>query len=125
MQVTDVAGLALEPHKPQILASNDAARVVTIALPAGEEMQTHEVHEHAWVVVVAGTVEIEAGGRSEAGGPGVLFEFEPGEAHSVSAQEDARLLLFLAPWPGDGHPGSMSLDDKAHARKRAREHRPS
>jgi hypothetical protein len=38
------------------------------------------------------------------------------------ARSDARLLLVLAPWPGDGHPGAMSLEDKASARERAREH---
>ena len=37
------------------------------------------------------------------------------------ADADTRLLLFLAPWPGDGHPGAMSLDDKANARERAQE----
>lgn len=122
MKTTDVAGLDLEPHKPQILSSNDAARVVAISLPAGEEMQTHEVHEHAWVVVVAGAVEIEAGGQSESGGVGYMFKFEPSESHRVAAGEDSRLLLFLAPWPGKGHPGAMRLEDKEHARERAREH---
>ena len=40
----------------------------------------------------------------------------------MSARPDSRLLLFLAPWPGDGHPGAMGLEEKAHARERAREH---
>jgi quercetin dioxygenase-like cupin family protein len=121
MKTTDVASLALEAHHPQILSSGDAARVVAIALPAGEELQTHEVHEHAWVVVTQGAVEIEAGGTTESGGPGLVSEFEPKEPHRVVATEDARILLFLAPWPGDGHPGAMSLDDKEHARERAQE----
>ncbi|MGI8749701.1 MAG: hypothetical protein ACR2J6_03995 [Thermoleophilaceae bacterium] len=122
MKVTDIAGLELEPHKPQILSTNDAARVVAISLPAGEEMQTHEVHEHAWVVVLAGAVEIDASGQSESGGPGYMFKFEPRESHHVAASEDTRLLLFLAPWPGKGHPGAMTLEEKDHARERAREH---
>ena len=122
MKTTDVAGLALQPHHPLILSSSDTARVVVIALPAGEALQTHEVHEHAWVVVAAGRVDIEAGGATESGGPGFCAQFEPGEPHRVAATEDARILLFLAPWPGDGHPGAMSLDEKSHARERAREH---
>jgi len=32
--------------------------------------------------------------------------FDPGERHEVRARSDARLLLVLAPWPGDGHPGA-------------------
>jgi hypothetical protein len=32
--------------------------------------------------------------------------FDPHERHEVRATRDARLLLVLAPWPGDGHPGA-------------------
>jgi quercetin dioxygenase-like cupin family protein len=40
------------------------------------------------------------------GGPGFFVVFDPGERHEVHARSDARLLLVLAPWPGDGHPGA-------------------
>jgi hypothetical protein len=72
-------------------------------------------------MVVDGEIEIESGGETTSGGPGLLAEFDPKEQHEVRANADSRLLLFLAPWPGDGHPGAMSLDDKAHARERAQE----
>ena len=39
-----------------------------------------------------------------AGGPGFLAQFEPNERHEVRATSDTRLVLFLAPWPGEGHP---------------------
>jgi hypothetical protein len=29
--------------------------------------------------------------------------FDPGETHSVSSTEGARLSLLLAPWPASGH----------------------
>jgi hypothetical protein len=32
--------------------------------------------------------------------------FDPNERHAVTAKSDARLLLVLAPWPGNGHPGA-------------------
>ena len=35
--------------------------------------------------------------------PGTLFTFEPDERRSVSTENGARILLFLAPWPGAGH----------------------
>ena len=70
-----------------------------------------------------GEIEVRRDGQeSVSGGPGLVAEFAPHEPHEVRANSDARLLLFLAPWPGDGHPGAMSLDDKATARERAREH---
>ena len=122
MKTWDTSTLDIEPHKPHIVSSTDAARVICINLPAGERMQEHEVHERAWVVVVDGEIEVEADGMTAEGGPGLMIEFDPTEVHEVRAKSDARFLLFLAPWPGDGHPGAMSLDDKATARERAREH---
>ena len=35
-----------------------------INLPAGEELQDHQVHERAWILVVDGEVEIEAAGET-------------------------------------------------------------
>ena len=32
-----------------------------------------------------------------------LVHFDPDEQHSVSSGTGARMLLFLAPWPGQGH----------------------
>ena len=45
-------------------------------------------------------------GETVTGGPGLLAVFDPGERHEVRARSAARLLLVLAPWPGDGHPGA-------------------
>jgi len=113
--------LEAEPSRPQILSSGDAGRAIAIDLPAGEALQEHQVHERAWVVVLAGEVELEADGETVAGGAGLFAEFDPGERHEVRARSDARLLLLLTPWPGDGHPGTMTLDDKSHARDLARQ----
>jgi hypothetical protein len=35
--------------------------------------------------------------------------WDPRERHEVRATTDSRLLLLLAPWPGDGHPGARDL----------------
>ena len=67
MEHWDLRTVAVEPHHPQILQSaRGEGRAIAIHLPAGEQLQDHEVR----------------------------------------ATSDARLLLVLAPWPGDGHPGS-------------------
>jgi quercetin dioxygenase-like cupin family protein len=106
MQHWDLRGLAVEPHHPQILQSKRGeARAIAIHLPAGESLQDHEVHERAYLTVVNGEVEVDAG-ETVSAGPGALFVFAPKERHEVRATSDARLLLVLAPWPGDGHPGS-------------------
>ncbi len=121
MQTWDTQALEVEPHSPRILSSGDAARVILISLPAGERLQEHEVNERAWLTVVAGEIEIEVNGERTAGTAGLVAEFDPHERHEVRATTDARLLLLLAPWPGNGHPGAMTLDQKANARERARE----
>jgi quercetin dioxygenase-like cupin family protein len=121
MDTWEINSLDPDPHKPEILSSSDAARVIAIALPAGDALGDHEVHERAWLIVTDGEIEVEAGGQTTRGGAGFVAEFGPHERHEVRAASDARLVLVLAPWPGDGHPGAMSLDDKANARERARE----
>jgi quercetin dioxygenase-like cupin family protein len=105
MDIWDIRSLDIQPHQPQILRSDDgAARAITIHLPAGEELQEHEVHEHTYLVVVDGEVELAQGGSSQSAGVGTVAHWEPQERHEVRATSDARLLLVLAPWPGAGHP---------------------
>jgi quercetin dioxygenase-like cupin family protein len=124
MRSWDVNGVDLKPHAPQILSSTDDARAIALAIPAGESLDDHQVHERALVAVLAGEVEITTTtGERITGAPGLVVEFDPGERHAVLAVSDARLLLLLTPWPGVGHPGSMSLEDKGNAREHAAEHR--
>jgi quercetin dioxygenase-like cupin family protein len=104
MDSWDVASLPVEPHRPEVLRSDDETRVIALNLPGGERLQEHQVHERAWLMVASGEVEIEQGGQTVTGGPGFLAHFEPGERREVRAVSDARLILLLSPWPGDGHP---------------------
>jgi quercetin dioxygenase-like cupin family protein len=123
MRSWDLRAVVVDPHQPEILASADDARTILLYLPAGEELQEHEVHERARIVVIEGQVEISMpSGESVSAGPGHLLEFEPGERRTVAARSDSRLLLILSPWPGDGHPGAMTLEEKGEAREKAAEH---
>lgn len=107
MEHWDLNTLAVEPHHPAILHSaRGEARSILIRLPAGEQLQEHQVHERAYVVVVDGEIEITGTDGSVSGGSGLLAVFDPHERHEVRARSDAHLLLVLAPWPGDGHPGA-------------------
>jgi quercetin dioxygenase-like cupin family protein len=90
-------------RSPVVLDSDEAARAVLIGLDPGQELGEHQVKEHAFVLVVEGSVRVEAGGETLEAQPGTLFTFEPDERRSVSSAEGARILLFLAPWPGPGH----------------------
>jgi quercetin dioxygenase-like cupin family protein len=124
MNSWDVSSLDLKPHAPQILSSTNDARLIALVIPAGESLDDHQVHERAWVSVLLGEVEITTtAGERIVGAPGLVVEFDPGERHAVRALSDARLLLLLTPWPGEGHPGPMTLQDKTRARERAAERR--
>ena len=90
-------------RSPVVLHSDDEARVVLIGLSPGQKLGDHQVKEHAFIVVVDGTAQIVAGGETVVAGRGTLVAFEPDERHVVASDSGAKLLLMLAPWPGEGH----------------------
>lgn len=100
----NITELSLEAHQPQVLRTDEETRAIALHLPAGEELQEHQVHERAYVIVVEGEAEIAADGRTVQGRAGTVMHFAPGERHTVRASQDTRLLLLLSPWPGEGHP---------------------
>jgi quercetin dioxygenase-like cupin family protein len=90
-------------RSPVVLKSDDEARAVLVGLTPGQELGDHQVKEHAWVIVVDGTVAFRAGDEEVEAPAGTLARFEPNERHSVRSDGGARILLLLAPWPGPGH----------------------
>jgi quercetin dioxygenase-like cupin family protein len=103
MDTWNLSDLDVEPRQPVVLRSDDgAARAIAIHLTAGEQLQDHEVHEHAWLHVHDGQVEIAQNGTTTQATAGFLAHFDPHERHAVRAKSDCRLLLMLAPWPGEG-----------------------
>jgi len=116
----DLKHLAWTPHHPQILSSTEEGRAIVLDLPAGETLQDHQVHEAAWITVTYGELRITShAGRTIDAQPGTLVQFAPQERHEVKALANSRLLLLLTPWPGPGHPGAMTIEDKAAVRDRA------
>ena len=77
-------------RSPTMLETADGARAIVIRLAPGQELGDHQVHERTWLMVVQGSVHIEAGPSVVEAEPGTLLTFEPGERHN-------------APWPSDGH----------------------
>jgi quercetin dioxygenase-like cupin family protein len=92
-------------RSPLVLFSREgASRAVLIVLEPGQELGDHQVKENAFVLVVDGQARVEdAGGQAIDARPGSLFRFDPDEQHAGARAGGARILLFLAPWPGVGH----------------------
>jgi quercetin dioxygenase-like cupin family protein len=88
---------------PVVMHTSPEGRAVMIRIDPGQELGPHQVKERAWVCVVDGRVSIEASGESIDGAPGTLATFAPDERHSLRSEGGARILLLLAPWPGEGH----------------------
>lgn len=109
MRTWDTATTPVMPHHPEVLCSVAEGRAILVFLPGGESLQEHRVHEHTWMVVSSGEVEIrDAEGAVTAGGPGMLAHLRAGEPREVRAVTDARVLLLLTPWPGEGHPSQRA-----------------
>jgi quercetin dioxygenase-like cupin family protein len=90
-------------RSPIVLHSTDEARAVLIGIDPGQELGQHQVHEHAYLLVLDGRARIEAGNDSLDAERGTLVRLEENERRRVSSDEGARLLLLLAPWRGAGH----------------------
>jgi quercetin dioxygenase-like cupin family protein len=91
-------------RSPVVLHSMDGeARAVLIAVAPGQALGDHQVKEAALIVVVDGAVRVAAGAETVEASTGTVFHFEPDERRAVSTDTGARLLLVLAPWPGEGH----------------------
>ncbi|HVU79266.1 MAG TPA: cupin domain-containing protein [Gaiellaceae bacterium] len=88
---------------PIVLHSDDGARAVLIVLQPGQSLGDHQVKENAWVTVLEGDVEITAGDGTVSASRGSMVRFEPDERHALSSPGGARVLILLAPWPGEGH----------------------
>lgn len=124
MKSWDLTGMELRPHSPEVLSSTDDARAIVLEIPAGESLTEHQVHERAWVTVLEGDVEVTTSdGGKVIGTTGLLVEFDPQERHALHARTRVRILLLLTPWPGDGHPGALTIEQKDHVRERAAEQR--
>jgi quercetin dioxygenase-like cupin family protein len=107
METWEVRALDIEAHHPQVLRSDAETRAIAIHIPAGEQLAEHQVHERSYLIVVDGEISISQADENVSGGPGLLAHFAPNERRTVRAVSDARLVLVLAPWPGQGHPSQV------------------
>ena len=90
-------------RSPVVLRSDGAARAVLVSLEPGQALGDHQVKERALVSIIDGSARVESGGESIDAESGCFFSFDADERHSISTETGARILLILAPWPGEGH----------------------
>jgi quercetin dioxygenase-like cupin family protein len=97
------------PNRPEVIYSGATTRAIVINLPAGERLSEHQVHEHTWLVLTAGQLEIvDSHDGTITAGPGHVMHWDPNQRHEVRAIGDSRILMLLTPWPGEGHPSERA-----------------
>jgi quercetin dioxygenase-like cupin family protein len=101
-------------REPRVLFSRPGCRAVLIDLNAGDELGEHRTHEHAMLQIVSGRLAIATAGSRVECETGTLISLEPHETRRIDALEDSRILLVLAPWPGEGH---YREGEDAHAQR--------
>jgi quercetin dioxygenase-like cupin family protein len=105
MDVWEIDRIRPTPSHPEVLRSDEGvARCIALAIRRDEKLGEHEVHEHAWLMVLDGLLDVESGGENIEAGRGTLLHFDPAERRTISAKTDATMIYMLAPWPGVGHP---------------------
>jgi quercetin dioxygenase-like cupin family protein len=90
-------------RSPAVLETVDGARAIVIRLSPGQRLGDHQVRERAWLTVLEGAARVESAAGVVDAGPATLLTFDPGERHSIASETGARVLMILAPWPGEGH----------------------
>lgn len=58
MQHWTIGAVDVLPQHPEVIFSGATARAILINLPAGDRLSEHQVHEHTWLVLTEGQLEI-------------------------------------------------------------------
>ena len=115
MESWNLNEIDVEPHQPQVLDSESEGRAIVINLPAGEQLQEHQVHERAWLLVIDGEIEVSDAERrvGQRAAPGLLSIFDPNERHEVTAQERRPAAAGPLALAGRGSPQQQGLTSGA------------
>ena len=101
--------LDVQPRNPQVLDSEQEGW--GDRAPASRRRATLRASgpRARLATVTDGEIEVtDSDGGTVTAWTGLLAIFDPNERHEVTAKTDARLLLVLSPWPGEGHPSNKS-----------------
>jgi hypothetical protein len=91
-------------RSPVVLDSRDGAeRAVLLELRHGEALGEHSVKESTLLLVMEGTISVEAGDESFRRRSRGVGPFRARRAALGHERPRRAILLLLAPWPGEGH----------------------
>ncbi|TWU08510.1 cupin domain-containing protein [Stieleria varia] len=85
----------VEP-KPQLLLQNDSFKLMRLVLPAGKSIPEHKAPKEITVDCLAGAIDFTTRHETHRMTTGMLLHLDAGELHSLTAIEDAIVLVTLA-----------------------------
>ncbi len=87
--------ITAEATTSRTVVSNDAARVVSFAMDAGQELTDHSAPRPAVVLVIEGSLAFTVAGQRHELAAGDVVYLAPNERHAVVAMTPCRFVLML------------------------------
>lgn len=87
--------ITAEATTSRTVVSNDAARVVSFAMDAGQELTDHSAPRPVVVQVIEGNLAFTVGGKRHELTAGDVVYLAPNERHAVLALTPCRFVLVL------------------------------
>ena len=100
-----LAQLSFKDNGPRVqqLSESDDARLVGLALRAGQEIKEHRSPSRLTVQVIDGCLLFGAAGQEIRLRAGMVLQIDPGVPHHLRAETDTLLLLLMTPSPARVH----------------------
>jgi quercetin dioxygenase-like cupin family protein len=97
--------------RPVAVLKSTGANVVVFAFTAGAELREHTAQYPVLLQSLEGTLDVQISGQGFQITPGDLLHIEPHVAHSVTAEDNARLQLTVLMIDSPGPSGVPLVDD--------------
>ena len=96
-EVIDVGprGVALKTEKTKTLVKTARLEVIRLAVPAGKQIQEHQVKGEVTVHCLEGHVAFTAGGEAQDLKTGQMLYMEGNQPHSLRGVEDSSVLVTI------------------------------
>jgi quercetin dioxygenase-like cupin family protein len=88
-------GSALPSTQTVTLVKTDALEVIRLVVPAGKQIERHQVPGEVTMQCLEGKVDVEADGAGCQLAAGELIYLRGGQGHALRGVEDASLLLTI------------------------------
>ena len=91
----EMTALAPDSILSRTLYQDDKVRIILFGFAAGQELSEHTSSKPAMLHFLSGEARLTLGGDEQKAGPGTLVHMAPQLPHSVYAETEVQMLLYL------------------------------